>query len=165
MARIEVRDLVLEVDVVLTGVREGRGLEHRLHLRDAAPERLAPDEPLEVEHAGSVQLLPAMHEECPPPCAVKSVQGEAVEVEKLVHVHGGPFVPRAVHASPGHRGSVVVPLQVLPLLEPRIAPPDGDASSLHLVSREEPSIRIAADRGPCPREGRARRASRSGKSG
>ena len=96
VAGVEISDGVVEVNVVLSGVRERGGSEHWSCFCNAARKRLRKDEALEVEHAGAVQLLPAMREQRPSWCAVELVQGEAVEIEKFVHEFP-PFVPRAVH--------------------------------------------------------------------
>ena len=56
-------------------------LEERLHLDNAAFERLRSHQAREAEHAGLTQFLPAAGNQCPVSRAVGPIQREAIEIE------------------------------------------------------------------------------------
>ena len=103
----QILDLVIKIDVVLPRVGKRCRPEQRLDFGDASFERLRAYEPLQVEHAGFAQVVPAAREQRPTANAVGAMQGKAFEVEELphgclFHVRSGLFPhPRISHESPG----------------------------------------------------------------
>ena len=95
---LQALDVVVEVDVVIPGVSEGRGVDERLDLTGGGPQRLGPDQPIQAEHAGVAQRIPAAFDQRPAALAIERIHGPAIEVQNRSHdctPRGSPPSPTA----------------------------------------------------------------------
>jgi hypothetical protein len=83
--RRQVRQAVVEVDVVAALVNEGGALEDRQDLGDAPLERPRAHEALQVEQPTHREPTPAGRGQGPALRAVRVVEGKGLEIEHLLH--------------------------------------------------------------------------------